>query len=886
MPRGRITSRELLGGKGAGLAEMTRLGLPVPPGFTLPTTICTEFSAGNRLPAGLREQMFRTVEKIGEVLDRGFGDPDRPLLVSVRSGARVSMPGMMDTVLNLGLNHSTVEGLAEDSGDDRFAWDAYRRFVAMYGDVVLGLCDEEHGNPFEAFLIREKKRHRVGEDHELPAEALRRVAESGLAYVQDRTGRPFPSSPQEQLVGAVKSVFQSWNNDRARAYRRMHGIPDDWGTAVNVQAMVFGNLGADSGTGVAFTRDPATGEKVLYGEYLLNAQGEDVVAGTRTPLPIALLEKAMPKVHRELLRLRKVLEDHFGDMQDVEFTIERGELFLLQTRTGKRTGAAAVRIATDLVKERRLKPEEALLRIEAESLTQLLAPVFSVREKDKALAAGRSLARGLNAGPGAATGRLVFTARDAVEWAARGEDVVLARQETSPEDIRGMQAARGVLTQHGGMTSHAALVARQMGRVCVAGCGDAAIDAGRKRLAAGGRILHEGDWVSLDGTTGQVVEGRIPTHESPVLKVVVGAAKPTRDGDDARFRQVLAWADRVRRLKVRANADQPDQAELAIALGAEGIGLCRTEHMFFGEEKLPAMQRMILADGPEARQAALSAILPLQQKDFEGLFRAMAGRPVTIRTLDPPLHEFLPHDDKEIRELAARLELPARQVRERVKALHESNPMLGFRGCRLTWLIPEILDVQARAIFRAAATLRGEGKTVRPEIMIPLVGHRAELAAHRTRIEAIAAEEAARSGTRVSFKVGTMIEVPRAALTAGEIAVEADFFSFGTNDLTQTVLAMSRDDGGTFLPAYVDAGVYGKDPFVSIDVDGVGRLLALAVKEGRRARPGLKVGICGEHGGDPASVELCEKLQLDYVSCSPFRLPVARLAAAQAVLRA
>ncbi len=885
MPRGLAPSRELLGGKGYGLAEMSRLGLPVPPGFTLTTEVCTAFHRSGKYPPGLEAQVERALARLEKVMGRRFGDPANPLLVSVRSGARVSMPGMMDTVLNLGLNRETVAGLAAATGNERFAWDAFRRFVAMYGDVVLGLCDEEHGNSFEMILTRRKKRRSVQLDTELDAGDLQAVTEESLALVAERLGRPFPEDPREQLWGAIGAVFGSWSNDRAIAYRRMHNIPEDWGTAVNVQAMVFGNLGEDSGTGVAFTRNPATGAKEFYGEYLLNAQGEDVVAGTRTPRPIPELERDMPEVYRQLLKVRQLLEKHFGDMQDLEFTIERGRLHILQTRAGKRTGMAAVRIATDMVTERRISPEEALRRIDPESIAQLLSPVFSGREKEQALQEGRLLTRGLNAGPGAAAGRLVFTAVAAVEWHRRGEAVILARPETSPEDIRGMEAAAGILTQHGGMTSHAALVARQMGKVCVAGCGSAYIDPRRKRMVIGRKTLREGDWLSLDGSTGEVLEGRMQTEPSLVVRVVQGEAEPTKDGDDARFRKLMRWADKVRRLGVRANADQPDQATLAVALGAQGIGLCRTEHMFFGEEKLPAMQRMILAESPEERRAALATIQPLQRRDFEGIFRAMGSRPVTIRTLDPPLHEFLPHTEKELRALAARLDLSPAKIRRRVEALHEANPMLGTRGCRLTFLYPEILEVQVAAIMEAAATVRREGVRVRPEIMIPLVGHRDELARHRELVETIAEQVQESCGIKVPYLVGTMVEIPRAALTAGRVAEVADFFSFGTNDLTQTTLGISRDDAGAFLPEYLDRGIYERDPFVTVDEEGVGRLMRWAVEEGRATRPDLKVGICGEHGGDPTTVDFCHRLGLDYVSCSPFRLPVARLAAAQAALR-
>ena len=885
MPKGWTSSREILGGKGAGLAAMTGLGLPVPPGFTICTPVSAHYSGKGRYPQALASQVESALGRLEKAMKRGFGDARDPLLVSVRSGSRVSMPGMMDTVLNLGLNDETVEGLAESSGNWRFAWDAYRRFLAMYSDVVLGLCPPSEPNPFEKILAERKRRRGVQDDAELDADDLQAVCALSLALVHKRLGEPFPSDPEEQLWGAITAVFRSWDNDRALAYRRMQGIPDDWGTAVNVQAMVFGNLGQDSGTGVAFTRNPASGKKELFGEFLLNAQGEDVVAGTRTPEPLAHLGEVMPRIHRQLVKVAATLERHFADMQDLEFTIERGQLYILQTRAGKRTGTAALRIATDLVKERRITKEQALLQVDPEALSQVLSPVFSKREKQEALRSGRLLARGLNAGPGAATGRLVFRSEDAVEWVQRGEAVILARTETSPEDIRGMQAAEGTLTQFGGMTSHAALVARQMGKVCVAGCGDAHIDEKKSTLTVCGRKFREGDWVSLDGTTGELWADRIPTRPSDVLEVLLGNRKPGADSLHLAFQRLLRWADQTRRLDVRANADQPEQARTAIALGAQGIGLCRTEHMFFGEKKLPAMQSMILAESSRQRRAALRRILPLQRRDFEGIFRAMGSRPVTIRTLDPPLHEFLPRDPAGVRKLARQLKLPLGRVKQRIEALHEQNPMLGMRGCRLTYLVPEILEVQVTAILEAAAKLRAEGVRCQPEIMIPLVGHVAELRRHAAIVREVAEEVSRKHGRALPYLLGTMIEVPRAALTAGEIAQEAEFVSFGTNDLTQTALAVSRDDSGAFLSAYVDDGIYDRNPFASIDRAGVGRLMELASREGRATRPDLKVGICGEHGGDPSSVGFCHGLDMDYVSCSPFRLPAARLAAAQAALR-
>ena len=883
MPAGFSDSKEVLGGKGAGLAKMSQIGLPVPPGFTITTAACNAYAAGGAFPAGLEAETRSSVLALGKAMGKGFGDAHDPLLVSVRSGARASMPGMMDTVLNLGLNETTVAGLAAASGDERFAWDSYRRFVFMYSDVVLGITDEEC--PFEAIFHKHKKRLKVKLDTEVGAADLKKVVQECLALVKKATGKAFPTDPWEQLWGAIAAVFRSWGNDRAVTYRRMHGYPDDWGTAVNVQAMVFGNLGEQSGTGVAFTRNPSTGDKAFYGEYLRNAQGEDVVAGTRTPHPIEDLKTDWPRIYKELDQVRKTLENNFHDMQDLEFTIENGKLFILQTRNGKRTGLAAVRIATDLVKEKRLGKEQALLQIEPDGITQLLSPVFRGSEKDKAVKAGRRLAKGLNAGPGAATGRIVFTAEAAVAWAAKGEQVILTRQETSPDDIRGMQASEGILTQHGGMTSHAALVARQMGKVCVAGCGELEIHPSKKVLHAGKKTLREGDWLSIDGTTGEVIEGKVETRRSDLLRVISGQAKPSKTGDDARFRQLMKWADAVRVLRVRANADQPDQAKIAVALGAEGIGLCRTEHMFFGEDKLPAMQRMILAENPADRRKALRTILPLQRRDFEGLFKAMGSRPVTIRTLDPPLHEFLPHTEKDIQELSKAIDMPAQAIRARVEALHESNPMLGFRGCRLTGLVPEILEVQVTAVFEAAANVHKKGVKVQPEIMIPLVGHHAELRSHVEVVHRIAKEVMAKKQVKFSYLVGTMIEVPRAALTADEIAEVAEFFSFGTNDLTQTTLAVSRDDAGSFLPSYIDRGIYERDPFATIDRGGVGKLMRTTVELARATRPEIKLGICGEHGGDPSSIEFCHQLGLAYVSCSPYRIPVARLAAAQAALR-
>ena len=883
--------KNLLGGKGANLAEMCNLGLPVPPGFTISTEVCTAFYENKKqYPAGLEAEVEAAIALLEEELGRGFGDASNPLLVSVRSGARVSMPGMMDTVLNLGLNDRTVEGLIQRSGNERFAWDAYRRFVQMYGDVVLEI-KADHGEEFDPFasaLEALKKKRKVQADTELDAADLKGLVATFKAIVKKRTGKAFPEDPRAQLWGAIGAVFGSWNNDRAIAYRRMNHIPGSWGTAVNVQAMVFGNTGEDSGTGVAFTRDPATGEKRFYGEFLMNAQGEDVVAGIRTPQPISELEKQAPKCWKELLRIQKRLERHYRDMQDLEFTIEHGKLYMLQTRSGKRTGFAAVRIAVEMVKERLISKEEALLRVEPEALNQLLQPIFAPAELKRARTSGQVLTKGLNAGPGAATGKVVFSAPRAEERAAEGDKVILVRIETSPEDIRGMQAASGILTARGGMTSHAALVARQMGKVCVAGAGELEIDYKKRTMKVSGRTLKEGDDLSLDGTTGEVIAGSVPTRPSEVISVLFGKGKKKKPGlvFDA-FDKLMKWSDAHRRLGVRTNADQPDQCKVAIAFGAEGIGLTRTEHMFFGGKKIDAMRRMILADDTTAREQALAKLLPLQRKDFEGIFKAMEDRPVTIRTLDPPLHEFLPHDDQEVRKLAKDMGVPASKLHAKVESLAELNPMLGHRGCRLGIVYPEITRMQARAIFEAACNVakRMGRKKPRPEIMIPLVGTAEELRLQALEVRAVAEEVFAKKKMRLPYLVGTMIELPRAALTAGEIAEHAEFFSFGTNDLTQTTFGISRDDAGKFIPLYVEEEIFEADPFARIDRPGTGRLMRIATDEGRAARPEIKLGICGEHGGDPSSVEFCHELGLEYVSCSPYRVPIARLAAAQAVLK-
>ena len=882
------TMKDLLGGKGANLAEMSRLGLPVPPGFTLSTEVCTHFySHGRKYPTSLEREVQAALEQVEREIGKRFGDAADPLLVSVRSGARVSMPGMMDTVLNLGLNDATVEGLARVSSNPRFAWDAYRRFVQMYADVVLGLKGD-HGderNPFAAALDRKKHERGVTLDTELTAADLKELVTEFKWIVQQRTGRRFPEEPREQLWGAIGAVFGSWQNDRARAYREMQGIPHDWGTAVSVVAMVYGNLGPDSGTGVAFTRDPATGERKFYGEYLMNAQGEDVVAGIRTPLPIGTLEKGSPRAWKELQRIQQRLEKHFREMQDIEFTIQSGRLFMLQCRTGKRTGLAAVRIAVDMAEEGLISREEALLRVPPEALDQLLKPIFERKELESARTEGRRLTKALNAGPGAASGRIVFRAEDATEWAARGETVLLVRQETSPEDIRGMQAACGILTARGGMTSHAALVARQMGKVCVAGAGELEIPHGERVLHVRGRTFHEGDWLSLDGSTGEVFEGRMATQPSEVMAALFGHAK---GGALWRaYSKLMKWADEARELGVRANADQPDQARVAVAFGAEGIGLCRTEHMFFDGDKIDLVREMILAETTAEREEALARLLPLQRADFVGLFVEMAPRPVTIRSLDPPLHEFLPHEPEAIAALAEKMGISPERLAAKVESLRELNPMLGHRGCRLGISYPEITAMQARAVFEAACNVRRKlRKTVKPEFMIPLVATRRELELQERIVRETAEKVFAEQGLRVPYLVGTMIELPRAAVCADEIAERAEFFSFGTNDLTQTTYGISRDDGARFIPHYIEQEIFPADPFAQLDVRGVGSLMRIAVELGRRTRPDLKLGICGEHGGDPRSIGFCHDLGLDYVSCSPHRLPIARLAAAQAALRA
>ncbi len=869
---GRGDMKEVLGGKGANLAEMTRLGVPVPPGFTISTGVCAQFNAaGGKFSEAVKRETLAALEKIERVVDKKFGDPDNPLLVSVRSGARASMPGMMDTILNLGLNERTAAGLAAKAGE-RFAYDSYRRFIQMYGDVALGVPRER----FETQLEALKEQRGVFSDTELGAEDLRRLASEYLEIVRDSTGRAFPKDPHEQLWGAVAAVFRSWQNERAKKYREIHGIPDAWGTAVNVQAMVFGNMGDDCATGVAFTRNPSTGDRVFYGEYLKNAQGEDVVAGTRTPQPInkgsrsaesehlPTLERELPRAYKELLRVQQRLEKHYREMQDIEFTIERGKLWMLQTRTGKRTARAAVKIAVDMAKEGLISRETAVTRVAADSLEKLLHPTLDPNAERELIA------KGLPASPGAAVGHIVLSADEAEARAKAGDKIVLVRIETSPDDIHGMHAAEGILTARGGMTSHAAVVARGMGKSCVAGCGALRIDLAAREVRVNGHVLKAGDWITLDGATGEVFRGQVPTV-TPEL----GAA----------FTDLMRWADKIRTLKVRTNADTPADARLARAFGAEGIGLCRTEHMFFEPSRILAVREMILASDLAARERALAKLLPMQRGDFAGIFREMSGLPVTIRLLDPPLHEFLPHTDQEIHEVAEALGSNPGVVRARVEELKEFNPMLGHRGCRLGISFPEIYRMQVRAIVEAACEVGAARGRVQPEIMLPLIAHRGELALLRKLIEdEVAAVLRERPGAKVKPAIGTMIEVPRAALIAGQLAELADFFSFGTNDLTQTGYALSRDDAGKFLPDYVEKGILSDDPFVSVDEEGIGELMRIGLENGRRVRPDLKVGICGEHGGDPKSVRFCAQLGFDYVSCSPFRVPVARLAAAQAAV--
>ncbi|MFZ0930031.1 MAG: pyruvate, phosphate dikinase [Syntrophobacteraceae bacterium] len=896
---GNSKMKALLGGKGANLAEMAQLGIPVPPGFTITTDVCTYYyEHGGEYPVELKGQVEEALHRLEELMGRKFGDPENPLLVSVRSGAALSMPGMMDTILNLGLSDHTVQGLIKHMGDERFAYDCYRRLIAMYGDVVLGLkpqSKDEH-NPFEVLIEEMKKKRGVEFDNQLAASDLRELIQSYKGLIRERKKVEFRLDPWDQLWGAITAVFGSWQNPRAIAYRELNSIPDSMGTAVNVQSMVFGNLGEDCGTGVAFTRNPATGENVFYGEYLMNAQGEDVVAGIRTPLPInrhqkgdgggLSLEETMPEIYSELDDIRSKLDRHYRDMQDIEFTIEKNKLWMLQTQTGKRTGFASFKVAVDMVREGIISKQEALMRIEPEQLDQLLRPTFDPKAKSDAVKDGNLLTRGLNAGPGAATGRVVFNARDAEEWAMRGELVILVRLETSPDDIRGMHASCGILTARGGMTSHAALVARQMGKVCVVGCPDLEVDYQNRRMTIGDRVIREGQYLSLDGTAGEVFAGQIPTRPSEVLRVIVDKSlAPQRSQIYQDYVALMGWADEFRRLEIWTNADQPNQAEDAIAFGAEGIGLTRTEHMFFDGNRIDAVREMILAENLEGRERALAKLLPMQKEDFKGLFKVMREKPVTIRTLDPPLHEFLPTDEKDMQKLATKMGIPFEQLHAKVVSLHEANPMLGHRGCRLGVTYPEITRMQARAIMEAACEVAREGMDVRPEIMIPLVGEVGEFKNQRDVVEAVAREVFAEYGVDIEYHVGTMIEVPRGALTADEIAEHAEFFSIGTNDLTQTVFAISRDDAGKFLRGYLAKKILEHDPFAQLDQKGVGGLMEIAVRKGRSVRPDIKIGICGEHGGDPSSVEFCHRIGLDYVSCSSYRIPIATLAAAQAAIK-
>ncbi len=888
---GNATMRDLLGGKGCNLAEMCNIGVPVPPGFTITTDVCNRYYKNNKtLPAGLEEQVREAVEKVEKVLGKKFGDPSNPLLLSVRSGARASMPGMMDTVLNLGINEEITNGLAELSGNPRFAWDSYRRFVQMFGDVVLGMKPEskEDEDPFEEILHQVKEEKGITNDTDLSVDDLKEIVVKFKAAVKNQTGKDFPADPWEQLWGSIMAVFQSWMNDRAIYYRKLNKIPVEWGTAVNVQAMVFGNMGESSATGVAFSRDAGTGEKIFNGEYLINAQGEDVVAGIRTPQEIMLegskrwatlagvseedrkanfasLEETMPELCKQLVQIQDKLEKHYKDMQDMEFTIQEGKLWMLQTRNGKRTGAAMVKIAMDMVREGMIDDKTALKRIDAQKLDELLHPVFDNKAED----AAKVIAKGLPASPGAATGKIVFFADQAEEWAAERKRVILVRTETSPEDLRGMYAAQGILTARGGMTSHAAVVARGMGKCCVSGAGSIKINYKNRTVEMNGKIYNEGEWISLNGSKGVVYEGKVGTKD------------PELSGD---FGELMTLADKYTRMKVRTNADTPHDAKVAREFGAQGIGLCRTEHMFFEGDRIKAMREMILAEGTAGRKEALKKLLPMQRGDFEGIFEAMEGYGVTVRLLDPPLHEFVPHQQATQKELANDMGISIEDVKNKVAALEEFNPMLGHRGCRLGNTYPEITEMQARAIIEAALNLKAKGIDARPEIMVPLVGTIKELELQVEIINSTAEVVFKERNDRIDYLVGTMIEVPRAAVTADQIAQVADFFSFGTNDLTQMTFGYSRDDAGSFLPVYLEKGILKNDPFEVLDQEGVGALIQMGTEKGRQTKPDIKVGICGEHGGEPSSVIFCESVKMDYVSCSPFRVPIARVASAQAVL--
>ena len=864
---GNAKMKDILGGKGAGLAEMTNSGAPVPPGFTITTGVCNYFYKNKgRLPSGFKQEMQKNTQKLEGMIGKRFGNIENPLLVSVRSGAKISMPGMMDTILNLGLNDETIKGLIKKSKNEKFAWDAYRRLIQMFGNVVMGVEKEK----FEKLLDKKKKERKIKFDYQLSADDLKDLVAGFKKVYQQETRKKFPADSLEQLNMSVESVFESWNNPRAVTYRKLNKIPDDLGTAVNIQTMVFGNMGNDSGTGVGFTRNPSTGEKKFYGEYLLNAQGEDVVAGVRTPLPIENLKKELPKVYRELKEITTKFEKHYRDTQDFEFTVENGKLFMLQTRTGKRTAFAAVKIAVDMVKEKLISKEEALMRLAPAQIDQLLHPILDPKVKVKVIA------RGLPASPGAASGTITFTAEEAVEKSKKGQ-VILVRQETCPDDIHGMDAAKGILTARGGMTSHAAVVARGMGKPCIAGCEVLQISEENKEVIVDGRKIKEGDWLTIDGATGRVILGKVPT------------VKPSLSGDFGIF---MEWADKIRKLGVRANADIPRDAKTAINFGAEGIGLCRTEHMFFAPERVPIVQKMILADTEKERRKFLDELLPMQRADFLGLFKEMKGYPVIIRTIDPPLHEFLPKREELMVEVALLKERkePEKKIRKketllaRVNQLHEMNPMLGHRGCRLGITYPEITEMQVRAIMEAACELAKKGKTVLPEIMIPLVGHINELKNQKAIVVKVAKSVMKNYGVKIKYLIGTMIEIPRGAITADEIATEAEFFSFGTNDLTQMGFGFSRDDAGKFIEDYLSKGILKSDPFQTIDQNGIGKLMEMGIKRGRKTKKNLEIGICGEHGGDPESVKFCHRIGMNYVSCSPFRVPIARLAAAQAVI--
>ena len=879
--------KALLGGKGANLAEMTRIGLPVPPGFTISTEVCTYFYANKRTyPAVLQAQMEAGVVNMEKIMGTKFGATSgMPLLVAVRSGARDSMPGMMDTILNLGLNDQSVIALENTTNNPRFAWDCYRRFIQMYGDVVLGVQkrEGEDHEPFETIIeaFKHERYHADVEDSKLTADDQKELVKRFKALVKERTGKVFPNSPWDQLRGAAGAVFGSWMNDRAKVYRAKYNIPTEWGTAVNVQAMVFGNTGETSGSGVAFTRNPANGANEFYGEFLVNAQGEDVVAGVRTPEPVIKLKDVMPKSYAELLTVRKTLEKHFKDVQDIEFTIQEGKLFMLQTRNGKRTAMAALKFAADMVKEKLIDWETAILRNPADQLEQLLAPIFDLAEVKKA----KAIATGLPAGPGAATGKIYFNAERAVIAAEKGEKVLLVRVETSPEDLRGMIAAEGILTARGGVSSHAALVARQMGKVCVCGAAALQVDYDKKTVTVDGKTFSEGDFLSIDGTSGLVYGGQIKTAPSEIVSGLINGDKAAQATEKFKnYAQLMKWCSQATRMQVRTNADNPEQTANALAFGAVGIGLTRTEHRFFEGDRIDAMREMILADSLAARQAALAKLLPYQREDFFGIFKELKGYPATIRFLDPPLHEFLPHGKEQQMDLARKLGIPYEKIAARVHELHEFNPMLGFRGCRLGIKFPEITAMQARAVFEAAADANKKGFKAKPEIMIPLVGFKKELDLQVQVVHEVAAAVQKEKKTKIAYSVGTMIEVPRGALTADEIAHTAEFFSFGTNDLTQTALGMSRDDSGSFLPGYAELEIVKKNPFATIDQTGVGQLMQIAISKGRQTRPGIKLGICGEHGGEPDSVKFCHRIGLSYVSCSPFRVPVARLAAAQAAI--